>query len=310
MDDFSVPDSNGAHHGVGQITQGAAGHEPEQLVFSPRSEIWRISREQAVLLGGQAAAILQIAHPRIALGVAEHSDFQGDSAGRLFRTLDAVYGIVFGTRREAEQIRRHIGGLHRAVRGDAARAGIPGKPRYSAFEPDLMMWVLATLVMAAIQGYGWAIGPLPLWRKRAYYQDMRRFGEYFGLDPAAGPQGWEEFQQYYREMLGGPELGSHPLCREITRHLIYPRHPWWMRWAVPLVRGMPCEFIPANVCGRLGLEEYRWDQNRVEKARRILRYTYMFLPPTPRYRPEYLQARRRMRAGQVRPPFPGFPDYA
>jgi uncharacterized protein (DUF2236 family) len=273
-----------------------------ELVFSPRSEIWRISAENAVLLGGQAAAILQIAHPRIALGVAEHSDFRGDSAGRLFRTLDAVYGIVYGTRAEAGAIRDHIAGLHHQVRGDAARARVPGKPRYSAFEPDLMMWVLATLVMAAIQGYGMACGPLPLWRKRRYYRDMRRFGEYFGLPRSYGPRAWEAFEPYWQEMLAGDLLGSHPLCREITHNLVSPTHPWWMRATVPLLRGLPCEFIPPRLCERLGLEQSRWNRRRVEKARRILRRTYSFLPSIIRNRHEFLRARKRLRHNEVHPP--------
>jgi hypothetical protein len=97
-------------------------------------------------------------------------------------------------------------------------------------------------------------------------------------------------------------LGSHPLCREITRNLIYPQHPWWMRFTVPLLRGLPCEFIPPKVGERLGLEQYRWNPDAVKKARRILRQTYSFLPPLLRNRHEFLRARQRLRRNQVHPP--------
>ena len=43
---------------------------PEPFAFSLESEMWRINHERCGLFFGPAAAILQIAHPRIAQGVA------------------------------------------------------------------------------------------------------------------------------------------------------------------------------------------------------------------------------------------------
>ena len=74
--------------------------------FSPDSMMWKINREQVVLLGGASAAVLQVAHPQVAMGVAAHSKFRSDSTGRLRRTLDSVYTVAFGT---AEEVERTIG---------------------------------------------------------------------------------------------------------------------------------------------------------------------------------------------------------
>src|SRR5690606_37813674 len=70
---------------------GLAGPVPPFRTGVSSPAMWRITREQVLLLGGPSAAILQIAHPTVALGVAHHSDFRADTLGRLRRTLDAIY---------------------------------------------------------------------------------------------------------------------------------------------------------------------------------------------------------------------------
>ena len=41
--------------------------------FSPDSMIWRVDREMVLLLGGGRALLMQLAHPKVAAGVADHS---------------------------------------------------------------------------------------------------------------------------------------------------------------------------------------------------------------------------------------------
>src|SRR5688500_12243535 len=99
------------------------------FVFPPDSMMWRIVRHRSILLHGPAAAVLQIAHPRVGLGVMEHSGFAESPLGRLERTLVAVNTIAFGTRDEADAAARRVAARHKAVKGDAAAHGVPGPPR-------------------------------------------------------------------------------------------------------------------------------------------------------------------------------------
>ena len=137
---------------------------PSPFLFDLDSEMWQINHQRCGLIFGPAAAILQIAHPRIAQGVAEHSDFRNDTLGRLRRTLAATNGIAFGTVAEAEKIQQHLHHVHGQVRGKISE-GMNGPKGYSAFEPDLLIWVLATLVMASVKGWELVYGPLPLERR-------------------------------------------------------------------------------------------------------------------------------------------------
>src|ERR1051325_2805260 len=69
---------------------------PELGVFGPDSVTWRISRETAVLLGGGSRALLlQVAHPKVAAAVDDHSRYRSDPLGRLRDTLDAIYAFTF-----------------------------------------------------------------------------------------------------------------------------------------------------------------------------------------------------------------------
>ena len=83
-------------------------------LFGPGSLTWRVNREGVLLLGGGAALVLQVAHPLVAAGVAEHSNYREDPWGRLYRTLDLTTKIVFGSIEEAATLLRS-GDPHLAI---------------------------------------------------------------------------------------------------------------------------------------------------------------------------------------------------
>ncbi|MFM8716268.1 MAG: oxygenase MpaB family protein, partial [Spartobacteria bacterium] len=172
--------------------------------FKPDSMMWRLNRERVVLLAGPAAAVLQVAHPQVAMGVAAHSRFRTDSIGRLRRTLDAVYAVAFGSQSEVARVRQAVARAHRPVQGESPQ-------HYSAFDPGAQLWVLATLVMASVTMFRRFVGPLTENELNQFLVENARFGEVFGLAPAMLPTTWEKFEAYWREMIEGPLLGSHPL---------------------------------------------------------------------------------------------------
>src|SRR5437773_7641215 len=92
--------------------------KPELGLFGPGSVTWRVDREIAVLLAaGPRALLLQVAHPKVAAAVAEHSRYRSDPLGRLRDTLDAIYGFAFEDARQVDRIVRRIQALHGRVNG-------------------------------------------------------------------------------------------------------------------------------------------------------------------------------------------------
>jgi uncharacterized protein (DUF2236 family) len=270
--------------------------EGDEFLFSPDSEMWRVNRERCGLIYGPAAAILQIAHPRIAQGVYDHSNFQRDTMGRLQRTLRGTNRIAFGRVSEAEAMKARLEAVHGNVRGDVS-PGMQGAPSYSAFESELLVWVLATLVSAAVQGYEFIYGSLNLERKELFYRDMCRFGTYFGVDESDCPDGWDGFEAYYGEMVESDLLGSHSLCEELARSIVYPGDSAGTRLLGRGIDYLALETLPRRVRERLKLRSTRWSRARMGMTRAILPRVWAGLPGGWRYYPEYLAA-----AGQGRRP--------
>src|SRR5436190_1017547 len=100
-------------------------------VFGPGSMTWRINGEAVLLLGGGRALILQVAHPKVAAGVAEFSDLRTHPWARLYRTLDTTLTIVFGDRAASRGASQRLRRVHERVAGFDDR-----REPYRALDPD------------------------------------------------------------------------------------------------------------------------------------------------------------------------------
>ena len=243
--------------------------------------MWKINRERVVLLAGPAAAVLQVAHPQVAMGVAAHSNFRSDAIGRLHRTLEAVYTVAFGTKEEAERVRSAISHAHRAVRGEG----------YSAFDPGAQLWVLATLIMGSVTMYRRFVGNLTEPELNQFLAENVAFGSIFGLAPSQLPTCWKDFDAYWQGMLDGPLLGSHPLCAEVANAVICPAAPWFMRALAPIFRVLTVELLPDDLSQRLRITPARlplWPL-----LDRVLPSALRIAPGRVRYAHQYIRAASR-----------------
>src|SRR5688572_32830582 len=108
----------------------------------------QINAERLMLLGWSRAILLQLAHPLVAAGVADHSSFRDGglaAAKRLHLTVKAMLALSFGDEHSRAAALDGIRTIHRRVHGHiAAQAGrFPAGTPYSAEDPDLVLWVHA-----------------------------------------------------------------------------------------------------------------------------------------------------------------------
>jgi uncharacterized protein (DUF2236 family) len=183
----------------------------------------RVHSEGVLLLGGGRALLMQIAHPDVARGVAEHSRFREERFGRLLRTLRPMFAIAFGTREQAIAAVSSINRIHEGVAGPSAGSGQapstgPGRrPGYRASDPALLLWVLATLIDTGLVMHDRFVRPLARDEAQAYYDDMRRFGLLFGLAPEQMPATVEDLRAYVEEMSSSLQVSDE--AREIASAL-------------------------------------------------------------------------------------------
>src|SRR5438445_11409363 len=175
----------------------------------------RIDREMFILLGGTAALLMQVAHPLVAAGVDQHSDFRRSPLRRLVRTVDTTLAIVFGERATAESALKRIGRSHAPVRGQAA----DGRA-YRARDPQLMLWVHATLVLTSVRWYEAGMGRLSESERDAYWGEGKFFAGHLGVPHALLPAPYADLERYEAEMLGSevrPDSVATAVARDVLR---------------------------------------------------------------------------------------------
>lgn len=234
-------------------------------MFPEGSAVRRVGGEAVLLLGGGRALLMQLAHPLVARGVAEHSDFEADPLRRLLRTLRTTYAIAFGTEDEA---------LAAAGRVNAMHAGVAG-PGYRADDPDLLLWVHATLVDTALLVHARFVGSLDRAGEERYYREMTRMAELFGLPPERQPPDLDAFRAYVAAMVATLEVGepARALVPKLFRPPVPPAAPLML-----LQREVTAGLLPPRLRRQYGL---RWNAAREAALRTAAAASRSLLPRLP-----------------------------
>jgi len=195
-------------------------------LYGPRSEAWRLNREASLLLGaGPRALLLQIAHPLVAEGVDQHSDFRADPWARLAGTLRSYLRIVYGTGSAARSEIRRLNGLHRTVTGPIRDQGAVARfgGTYAARDPGLSLWVHATLIDATLATVDAWLEPLSQDRRARFYAETLPVGRLFGVPGDLLPADIDAFDTYVQSMLA-PSGPVHPsaTARDLAAVILHP----------------------------------------------------------------------------------------
>jgi uncharacterized protein (DUF2236 family) len=217
--------------------------------FTPDSAIWKISREWVLMLGGGRALLMQAAHPLALAGFLEHSDYSGGPWKRLERTMDAVWSAVYGSPEEAERVGHRVRAMHSKVNGRLTRGVGPypaGTP-YDARDPELLMWVHATLVDTALLMYRTYVRPLSVDEQESYYQDMKVLARLFGTPDEAIPETYADFEAYKRAMIDSDAIQVTDEARELGRIVLKPPLPFVARPVWEVVNFATAGFLPRKL---------------------------------------------------------------
>ncbi|UCE85423.1 MAG: DUF2236 domain-containing protein [Deltaproteobacteria bacterium] len=258
-----------------------------------------MNRESVLLLGGARALLLQLAHPLVAQGVADHSDFLRAPLGRLRSTLDATYTVLFADPASVRRTARAVRRAHERVRGTLQHgtAAFPAGTAYRATDPELLLWVHASLVDSALATYQTYVARLSLRQRQAFYAQIGWLGRIFGVPEAQLPPTFEAFRHYLRDMLEGPMLEITPTARQLADAVLHPPIAWVPRWIGDATGVLTLGLLPAELRERYGFAWNRAHARAFDAARALLRRTLPLLPDALRAVP---QARRAERAGRGR----------
>jgi len=187
----------------------------------------KINREGVVLLGWGRAILMQMAHPLVATGVATFSDFDQGAAGylrRVHRTVGGMLAITFGTPEEAQRVIDRINGIHDQVHGTLSEAlgPFPAGTRYSARDPELLLWVHATLVDSMIVAYERLVAPLTRDECDQFCVEAAATAVALGVPIELVPDTHASLVRYLDRMRQGGQIVVTPVARTIATALFSP----------------------------------------------------------------------------------------
>jgi uncharacterized protein (DUF2236 family) len=256
---------------------------------------WRIHRERVLLAGWGRAILLQIAHPKVARGVAEHSGFTSEPWGRLrrlHRTLGSMLALTFGTGKEIEAVAGRINAIHDRVHGRLGEAA--GAP-YSAHDPALLTWVHATLLDSFLLTYRLFVRPLSRAEADRYCTEASGIESLLEIPAGRLPRTEGDLREYLDDMLASGAIEVTDAARLLAREVLAPPAPSVLKPLLRLAALPAVGLLPPAIRVAYGLP---WDGRR-ERALRVMaaasRSGLPLVPPVLRYWPSARRAARRAR---------------
>jgi uncharacterized protein (DUF2236 family) len=270
--------------------------EAEDLLLGPDSLSWRKLGDPRYFFGAGYALMLQVAHPTVGSGVRDHSNFQEDPWGRLMRTTDYLFLLVYGGE-AAVPMGRRLREMHKPIKGVN-----PDGSRYHALEPEAYAWVHATLIEASFAAGERFVGPTTAAERDRLYAEYMPLGRLVGVRPGDLPEKRADFHDYVDTMIA-ERLVRHETVDLLLSLLDRPDAPGLpvidQLW--PLLRIAPSRALKSATLGLLPpiLRErfgVRWGDVQQTELRALGRASRALTPVMPaRLRcvgPEYLRLRR------------------
>jgi uncharacterized protein (DUF2236 family) len=228
------------------VVDGAASGEPglfpredelDRLIVGPESITWRFTSDVRLLLAPLYALLLQVAHPTVAAGVRDYSDFERRPWERLFHTCDYLLVLQYGGR-EAVAMGRRVRRLHQSMQGVRA----DGQP-YCALDRGAYAWVHATLIETYVRAHQHFGRPMTREQLERFYREFVGLGRLAGVREGDLPNSWAGFRAYFDRMvsqeLGPNETVDHVLtaaCKPASPGLRFVPELLWPALRMPPVR--------------------------------------------------------------------------
>ena len=260
-------------------------------LFGPGSVTWRVHADPSMALSGLRPLLLQPLHQLAMSGVQQHSDFRQDPWGRLFRTLDIMTKIVFGDPATSDRAARRLRGRHRTVQG-VSEDGVP----YDARDPELLLWVWATLVDSSMLVYQRLLRPLSDDEWRRYYVEQKRFAHACGVPEGLPPETLEDFRAYFDRVVEH-DLRATGAGRAVWAAIERPAKVPRLLQPVFLPNTLlTAGLLPACLRAQFGFEWGPAKERLMQASLTSVAKAIPLLPATARFFPEARRAYRRWQA--------------
>jgi len=243
-------------------------------VMRPASDVSRrINAERLLVLAWVRAILLQLAHPLIAAGIADHSTFRGSTLAAFARfrhTVNAMIALTFGRDSERDAAVHAIRAIHRRVHGTLAQSCGPfsAGTSYSAEDAALLVWVHATLIESMVLVYEELVGCLSAAERDTYCGDAADLAVALGASNRDVPRTWNEVRAYMDDRFASGEIVVGQQASTVSAALLSPfRQPVARQLVTPVVSLLAAGLLPDYVRGQYG---FVWNRARTRRFMRVM----------------------------------------
>jgi uncharacterized protein (DUF2236 family) len=269
----------------------------------PGGITWAIAGERLALLAWPRAVLLQLAHPLVAAGVAQHSGFRSSPLApfvRLHATVATMRQLTFGSDEEAAAAVQRILGIHDRVNGTlhAATGAHAGGTPYSAHDPALLLWVHATLLDSHVRILEPILRPFTPEERDCYCREAAPFAVMLGAAPDDVPRTWQQLQDFISAEIESGRLTVGADARALAPAIMRPpfgRLVWPLQYAGELVT---VGSLPPAIRNGYG---FTWSAAQERRRQRVLATLGALRAVTPDPLARWPEARR---PALLRPRFP------
>jgi uncharacterized protein (DUF2236 family) len=234
--------------------------------------VHQVNAERLVLLGWARAILLQAAHPLVAAGIADHSQFRSSgraAIARLQGTIRAMLALAFGDETDRGRSIDGIRAIHRRVHGmlRAPTGVFPAGTRYSAEDPALVLWVHATQIESTLIVFEHVIRPLTPDERDAYCAEAASVAIALGAAADEVPRTWADLRRYLENEYASGRISVGPDARGIADALLFPPMT-----AVPGPMAWMNRLVTLGLMPPALREQYRygWNARRARQFERVL----------------------------------------
>lgn len=193
---------------------------PPRAPLGPASLLWRYAGDWRSMFPGTATGLLQLMHPGIGAGVAQHSAFFDDPFDRIYRSIPQIWATIFAV--DGDVRGRTIRDVHRDIKGtdDAGR-------RYHALDPETFWWAHATFTWNVFRSVElFHLRPLSTaGREQLYAETVTWYGRY-GMSHRPVPLDYSAFVDKF-DRICAEVLEMTPAASQAVRYRLseLPGHP-------------------------------------------------------------------------------------
>jgi uncharacterized protein (DUF2236 family) len=268
--------------------------------FGPDSVSWRVHREVTVLFGGARALLMQAAHPLVVAGANQTAMYERNPWKRLQRTLVLTYTMTFGTMAEAGAAAAKINEVHARINGIDPVTGL----RYDALDPELLLYVHASLVDSALLFEELTVGNLDDDERQRFHEEQMLAAELCLVPRAMIPPTVASLRAWLADVDDRGALRVTQGARRVAALLLDPPADAEWRPVLRAVARLAFATLPPHVREIYGVSLGPMRRRTVDVSFAAIRALRPVLPPRVRFIAPYNEWRRgrgdRTRADRIR----------